>query len=78
MRQRLCGANYILSYRADTQYSGSRLSNGCVDGSGARCDNERRPVAGVWVGRAPMMDTVVAETFTDAQGRYRICGLPRE
>jgi hypothetical protein len=41
-------------------------------------ENERRPVAGVWVGWEPIMDTVVAETFTDAQGRYRICGLPRE
>ena len=41
-------------------------------------ENERRPVAGVWVGWEPIMDTVVAETFTDEQGRYRICGLPRE
>jgi hypothetical protein len=24
------------------------------------------------------MDTVVADTRTDAQGRYRLCGLPRE
>ena len=41
-------------------------------------DNERRPVAGVWVGWEPIMDTVIADTFTDAQGRYSICGLPRE
>jgi hypothetical protein len=40
--------------------------------------NERRPTAGVWVGWEPIMDTVVAETHTDAQGRYRICGLSRE
>lgn len=24
------------------------------------------------------MDTVVADTFTDAQGRYRICGISRD
>lgn len=41
-------------------------------------DNERRPVAGVWVGWEPIMDTVVADTFTDTEGRYRICGLPPE
>jgi Carboxypeptidase regulatory-like domain len=38
----------------------------------------RRPLAGVWVGWEPIMDTVVADTRTDAQGRYRLCGLPRE
>ena len=24
------------------------------------------------------MDTVVADTVTDSQGRYRLCGLPRD
>ena len=41
-------------------------------------DNERRPVGGVWVGWEPIMDTVVADTQTDANGRYRICGLSRD
>jgi hypothetical protein len=40
--------------------------------------DERRPVAGVWVGWEPIMDTVVAATQTDENGRYRICGLSRE
>lgn len=39
--------------------------------------NGRRPVAGVWVGWEPIMDTVVADTRTDSQGRYRLCGLPK-
>jgi hypothetical protein len=38
----------------------------------------RRPLAGVWVGWEPIMDTVVADTRTDAQGRYRLCGIPRD
>jgi hypothetical protein len=37
----------------------------------------RRPLAGAWVGWEPIMDTVVADTRTDAQGRYRLCGLPK-
>jgi hypothetical protein len=41
-------------------------------------DGERQPVAGASVGWEMAMDTVVAETVTDAQGRYRICGLPRD
>ena len=41
-------------------------------------DNERQPLAGVWVGWEPIMDTVVADTVTDSQGRYRLCGLPRD
>lgn len=40
--------------------------------------DERRPVAGVWVGWEPLFDTVVAATQTDESGRYRLCGLPRE
>jgi hypothetical protein len=38
----------------------------------------RRPVAGVWVGWEPVMDTVVADTRTDSEGRYRLCGLPMD
>lgn len=41
-------------------------------------NGEREPAAGVWVGWEAMMDTVVADTITDAQGRYRLCGLPLE
>lgn len=41
-------------------------------------DGERRPLADVWVGWEPILDTVVADTRTDAEGRYRLCGLPRE
>jgi hypothetical protein len=37
----------------------------------------RRPLASAWVGWEPIFDTVVADTRTDAQGRYRLCGLPR-
>jgi hypothetical protein len=44
----------------------------------AMAEDGRRPLAGVWVGWEPIMDTVVADTRTDAQGRYRLCGLPRE
>lgn len=41
--------------------------------------NGRQPVGNVWVGwEAAVMDAVVAETRTDAAGRYRICGLPHE
>jgi hypothetical protein len=38
----------------------------------------RRPVADAWVGWEPIMDTVVADTRTDAQGRYRLCELPQD
>jgi hypothetical protein len=41
--------------------------------------NGRQPVENVWVGwEALVMDGTVAETRSDAAGRYRICGLPRE
>jgi hypothetical protein len=39
-------------------------------------DNVRIPVAGAWVGWEPVLDTVIADTITDSQGRYRLCGLP--
>jgi len=39
----------------------------------------RQPVENVWVGwEASVMDGTVAETRSDAAGRYRICGLPRD
>lgn len=41
-------------------------------------DNQRQPLAGAWVGWEMAMDTVVADTVTDSQGRYRLCGLPRD
>jgi hypothetical protein len=43
-----------------------------------RRNGERRPAAGVWVGWEPILDTVVADTRTDAEGRYKLCGLPRD
>jgi hypothetical protein len=52
---------------------GLRQISGVVyQGTGAT----RRPLAGVWVGWEPIMDTVVADTRTDAEGRYRQCGIP--
>jgi hypothetical protein len=39
-------------------------------------NNVRAPVAGAWVGWEPVLDTVIADTITDSQGRYRLCGLP--
>ena len=41
-------------------------------------DNQRQPLAGAGVGWEMSMDTVVADTVTDSQGRYRLCGLPRD
>ena len=38
-------------------------------------DNVRAPVAGAGVGWEPVLDTVIADTITDSQGRYRLCGL---
>jgi hypothetical protein len=38
----------------------------------------RQPARNVWVGWEAAMDGLVAETRTDASGRYRVCGLPRE
>ena len=41
--------------------------------------NGRQPASNVWVGwEASVMDGFVAETRTDAAGRYRLCGLSRE
>src|SRR5688572_12137883 len=39
-------------------------------------DNGRQPLSNAWVGWDAVLDTVVAETRTDAQGRYRLCGIP--
>ena len=36
----------------------------------------KQPVAGAWVGWEGLFDTVVAETRSDAAGRYLLCGLP--
>jgi hypothetical protein len=41
-------------------------------------DGQRQPVAGASVGWEMAMDTVVAETVTDVQGRYRLCGMPTD
>ena len=41
-------------------------------------DNQRQPLAGAVVGWEMSMDTVAADTVTDSQGRYRLCGLPRD
>jgi hypothetical protein len=39
-------------------------------------DNGRHPLSNAWVGWDALLDAVVAETRTDAQGRYRLCGIP--
>ena len=39
-------------------------------------DTGRQPLSNAWVGWDAFLDTVVAETRTDAQGRYRLCGIP--
>ena len=39
-------------------------------------DHGRQPLSNVWVGWDAFLDAVVAETRTDAQGRYRLCGMP--
>ena len=38
----------------------------------------KQPVQGALVGWEALLDTVVAETTSDAAGRYLLCGLPRE
>jgi hypothetical protein len=41
-------------------------------------EGQRQPLAGAWVGWEMDMDTVVADTVTDSQGRYRLCGMPKD
>jgi hypothetical protein len=54
----------------------SRIVSGTVF---ENTSNGRQPVENVWVGwEASVMDAVVVETRTDAAGRYRLCGLPRD
>jgi hypothetical protein len=36
----------------------------------------KRPVAGAYVGFEPFPDVAVAFTFSDAAGRYLLCGVP--
>ena len=36
----------------------------------------RRPLPNAWVGWEGILDGVFADTRTDAQGRYRLCGMP--
>jgi Carboxypeptidase regulatory-like domain len=50
-----------------------QISGVVYEGTGAG----RRPLASAWVGWEPILDTVVADTRTDAEGRYRLCGLPK-
>lgn len=38
----------------------------------------RQPVVDAWVGWDALVDWVVAETRSDAAGRYMLCGLPME
>lgn len=38
----------------------------------------RRPVPGVHVDYEPFMDSPAAHTFTDADGRYLLCGIPAD
>jgi hypothetical protein len=53
----------------------SRVVSGTVY---ERTATGRRPARNVWVGWEAFLDTVVAETRTDADGRYVLCGLPTE
>ena len=39
-------------------------------------DHRRQPLSNAWVGWDAFLDAVVAETRTDAHGRYRLCGMP--
>jgi hypothetical protein len=41
-------------------------------------DGQRQPLGGASVAWEMAMDTVVAETVTDTQGRYRLCGMPKD
>jgi hypothetical protein len=41
-------------------------------------DNGRQPLSNAWVGWEALFDVVVANTRTDAQGRYRLCGIPTD
>jgi hypothetical protein len=41
-------------------------------------DNQRQALGGCVGGLEMSMDTVVADTVTDSQGRYRLCGLPTD
>jgi hypothetical protein len=74
-------ADVILTGRADVVVAGlpdlpnTRQISGTVY---SLKDNARQPVVGVSVGWEPIMDTVVADTVTDMQGRYRLRGLPRD
>ena len=38
----------------------------------------KRPVRGVHVDYEPVMDSPAARTFTDANGRYLLCGIPAD
>jgi hypothetical protein len=39
-------------------------------------EDGRRPVAGAFVDYEPVMDSPAATTYSDASGRYLLCGLP--
>jgi hypothetical protein len=73
-------ADLTLTPRADAVIAGlpAPPNSRQISGTVYTKDNERHPLAGVWVGWEPVMDTVVAHTMTDSQGRYRLCGLPRD
>ena len=38
----------------------------------------KRPLPGVDVDYEPVMDSPAARTFTDANGRYLLCGIPAD
>jgi len=41
-------------------------------------DGQGQPLVGASVGWEMDMDTIVAETVTDTQGHYRLCGMPKD
>jgi hypothetical protein len=60
---------------------GISMAPGFRSVSGAILENTpagQRPVPGILVDYEPYMDSPAAFTFTDASGRYLICGIPAE
>jgi len=67
-------ANLSASGSADLASApGTRVVSGVIFET---TDAGRQPVAGALVAFAPVVDTIAADTVSDAAGRYLLCGLP--
>ena len=55
--------------------SGSRVVSGTIYEQTA---TGRQPASNVWVGWDAFLDTVVAETRSDSDGHYVLCGMPTD